>query len=170
MTFRRDFSLNSHFNIRNTTSCVTSEMTRVPPPDVFSLGVNRHSLWDMNKDVLSAVGGPDEAVTLWSWKVLTHSLEHWTWVSTHRSANRDRKVLTERRRWPQDSVLLQQGTEERCCIPAPTNQPKRLTLSRCACVWSVMDLADLWAAAALFHLPIRGFSPSGRGRKGREMC
>ena len=47
----------------------------------------------MNKDVLSAIGGPDKAVTLCSREVLTHTLEHWTRVSTHRSAKKDRKVL-----------------------------------------------------------------------------
>lgn len=150
-------------------------MTRVPPR-CFSLSVKRHSLWDMNKDVLSAVGGPDEAVTLWSGEVLTHALEHWTWVSAHRSANKDRKVWTfsgnggdlpqEKRTWGQHLS----SKDGRSAVVSRTNPPTRLTPSRCACVWSVMGLADLWAAAALFHLPILGFSPSGRGRRGRGMC
>lgn len=73
------------------------------------------------------------------------------------------KSLQKGRRLPQQSMLL----EERRCTPS-TNQRTRLTLSRCACVWSVTDSADLWAAAALFHLPKLGFFPSGRGRRGRE--
>lgn len=72
----------------------------------------------------------------------------------------------EKRTWGQHLS----SKDGRSAAVSRTNPPTRLTLSRCACVWSVMGLADLWAAAALFHLPILGFSPSGRGRRGRGMC
>lgn len=147
---------------------MNSEMTPVPPRN-FPLCVKRRSLWDMNKDVLAAVGGSDEAVTLWSREVLTHPLEHWTWVSAHRSANKDRKVWTFIQK---AGVYLSRVTAGNggVLVYSSTNQSHGLTLSRCACVWLVMDLADLWAAAGLFHLPILGFSPSGRERRGWERC
>lgn len=51
-----------------------------------------HSLWDVNEDVFTTVGGSDEAMTLWPGEVLTHALKHRTWVSTYRSAGKDRKT------------------------------------------------------------------------------
>lgn len=73
------------------------------------------------------------------------------------------EVLTERK-----TTTSAQHAARGAPLPPSTNQPKGLTLSRCACVWLVTDSADLWAAAALFHPPKLGFSPSGRGRRGRE--
>lgn len=145
---------------------MNSEMTPVPHR-YFPLCLKRRSLWDMNKDVLAAVGGSDEAVTLRSREVLTHPLEHWTWVSAHRSANKERKVWSFIQK---AGVYLSTAGNGGELVYSSTNQPHGLTLSRCACVWWVKDLADLWAAAALFHLPILGFSPSGRERRGWERC
>lgn len=54
--------------------------------------VRCHSLWDVNKDVFTTVGGSDEAVTLWPGEVLTHTLKHRTWVSTYRSAGKGRET------------------------------------------------------------------------------
>lgn len=155
---------------KHDTLCVLRDDTCAPPPspspDVIPWGAKRHSLWDMNKDVLSAVGGPDEAVTLRSREVLAHALEHGTWVSAHRPAHEHRRVWT----------LSQKGGESpRTACWERTGRRRngggnRLTLSRCACVWSVEGSAGLWAAAALLHLPTLGSSPSGRGRRGPGMC
>lgn len=87
-------------------------------PQTFPLCVKRRSLWDMNKDVLAALGGSDEAVTLWPREVLTHPLEHWTWMSAHRSADKDRKVWTFIQK---AGVSLSRLTEERWCVQAQTN-------------------------------------------------
>lgn len=51
-----------------------------------------YSLWDVNKDVFTTVGGSDEAMTLWPAEVLTHTLKHRTWVSAYRSAGKDRET------------------------------------------------------------------------------
>lgn len=46
--------------------------------DVFPLDV-----WDVNKDVFTAVGRLDETVTLRPGEVLTYSFKNWTWESAH---------------------------------------------------------------------------------------
>lgn len=51
-----------------------------------------YSLWDVNKDVLSAVGGSQEAVTLWPGEVLTDAFKHRTWLSAYRTAAKDKKT------------------------------------------------------------------------------
>lgn len=168
MTFRRDFSLNSHFNIRNTTSCVTSEMTRVPPPRRFFPGCEPPlTLRYEQRCPLRRwrAGWSRDLVILKSSYTLPWTLdlsEHAPFCKQGQKSSYRKEKMTSGQR----AVTARNGG----ALLHSSNQPKRLTLSRCACVWSVMDLADLWAAAALFHLPIRGFSPSGRGRKGREMC
>lgn len=60
------------------------------PDSVYEL----NSLWDVNKDVLAAMGRSDEAVTLWPGEVLAHALEHGTWVSSHRAAGEQSEAET----------------------------------------------------------------------------
>lgn len=44
-----------------------------------------HSLRDVNKDVISAIGGADEAMTLWPAEALAHALKRWPWGGPHRA-------------------------------------------------------------------------------------
>lgn len=72
---------------------------------LFAVLCCRHLLWDVNEDVLSAVGRLDEAMALWSGKVLAHALKNWTWLSTDRTA--DKKMTDEDQwRWQKQIVRM----------------------------------------------------------------